>query len=71
MSSEKSAYRHSTETTGFGSDTDSPATEHRDTVGGADGDRNEVAPEQRRDEPGRHDGPTTHDDTKITRKKGT
>lgn len=71
MKEEQSAYRHTRETTGFGSDTGPNAeTEHRETVGGST-DRNELAPEQRRDAPGRHDGPTTHDDTKITRKSGT
>lgn len=71
MAKDKDAYEHSGKATGFGADHGpSPETEHRDTTSGESAEeRNELAPEGRKDQPGPY-GPRTHDNTKITRKEG-
>lgn len=67
MSDRDSAYDHQSDVAGGGTRGDeSAANEHRDTAHGDAGERNELRPDER----GRAEGPTTHDDTRVTRKDG-
>lgn len=66
---DKDAYQHQGEVAGFGSaDSGSEANEHRPTTADSAEERNEIDPEERNRQ--KRYGPTTHDDTKVTRKDG-
>lgn len=66
---DRKASEHQDRVAGTGRDAeDSAFTEHRDTADASSADHNEVDPDVRREAP--RTGPTTHDDTRITRKDG-
>ena len=66
MSDRDGAYDHQSEVAGQTGGEGTGETEHRDTGRGNAGERNEIREDQR----GRARGPTTHDDTRVTRKDG-
>lgn len=67
MSDRDSAYDHQADIPGSQTSGEGVSeNEHRDAAYGNAGERNEI----REDERGLAKGPTTHDDTKVTRKDG-
>ena len=67
MSDREGAYDHQAEIPGTQSTGEGvPSKEHSDAAYGNASERNEIRPDER----GRAKGPTTHDDTRVTRKDG-
>ncbi len=69
MSERKSANEHSGEVTGFGSNSETAETEHRETATTSAEERTEIDLEERNRE--KRYGPRTHQNTRITSKEGT